>query len=102
MLPAISAHRLKLFVRISALAYRSAWRKKKLETAKAESKPREPVHADAATRPSSCPSLAGFVQGWRTDPAMAGSEVQNACPLVQEPLTRVSSRRHQWQRGFQI
>jgi hypothetical protein len=44
MLPAISAHRLKLFVRISALAYRSDWRKKKLETAKAESKPRALMH----------------------------------------------------------
>jgi hypothetical protein len=42
---ATSAHLLKLFVRISALAELSAWRKQKLETAKAESKPRELVHA---------------------------------------------------------
>jgi hypothetical protein len=40
-----SAHLLKLFVRISGLAERATWRKKKLETAKAESKPREFVHA---------------------------------------------------------
>jgi hypothetical protein len=42
---AASAHLLKLFVRISALAELSAWRKKKLETAKAESEPREFVRA---------------------------------------------------------
>jgi hypothetical protein len=42
---ATSAHLLKLFVRISGLAELAAWRKKKLETAKAESKPRELVHA---------------------------------------------------------
>jgi hypothetical protein len=35
---------LKLFVGLSALAELAAWRKKKLETAKAESKPRELVH----------------------------------------------------------
>lgn len=42
---ATSAHLLKLFVGLSALAEFAAWREKKLETAKAESKPRELVHA---------------------------------------------------------
>jgi hypothetical protein len=42
---ATSAHLSKLFVWLSALAELAAWRKKKLETAKAESKLRELVHA---------------------------------------------------------
>jgi hypothetical protein len=41
---AISVRLLKLFVRLSTLAELAAWQKKKLETAKADSKPRELVH----------------------------------------------------------
>jgi hypothetical protein len=41
---ATSVHLLKLFVGLSTLAELAAWQKKKLETAKAESKPRELVH----------------------------------------------------------
>jgi hypothetical protein len=42
---ATSVHLLRLFVGLSTLAELAAWQKKKLETAKAESKPRELVHA---------------------------------------------------------
>jgi hypothetical protein len=41
---ATSVHLLKLFVGLSTLAELAAWQKKKLETAKAESKARELVH----------------------------------------------------------
>jgi hypothetical protein len=41
---ATSVHLLKLFVGLSTLAELAAWQKKKLETAKAESKLRELVH----------------------------------------------------------
>jgi hypothetical protein len=41
---ATSVHLLKLFVGLSTLAELAAWQKKILETAKAESKPRELVH----------------------------------------------------------
>jgi hypothetical protein len=49
---ATSAHLLKLFVRISALAELSTWRKKKLEAAKAESKARELVGARRCDDPA--------------------------------------------------
>ena len=39
-----SIHLLRLFVGLSTLAGLAAWQKKKLETAKAESKPRALVH----------------------------------------------------------
>jgi hypothetical protein len=42
---ATSAHLLKLYVELSALAELADWRKKKLEIANAESKLRERVHA---------------------------------------------------------
>jgi len=42
---ATSVDLLKLSVGLSTLAELAAWQKKKLETAKAESKPRELVHA---------------------------------------------------------
>jgi hypothetical protein len=54
---ATSAHLLKLFVRISGLAELAAWRKKKLETAKAESKPRELVHARRCDQTALLPVL---------------------------------------------
>ena len=41
---ATSVHLLKLSVGLSTLAELAAWQKKKLETAKAESNPRELVH----------------------------------------------------------
>jgi hypothetical protein len=41
----MSAHLLKLFVGLSALAELSAWRKKNWKQQKAESKPRELAHA---------------------------------------------------------
>jgi hypothetical protein len=41
---ATSVHLLKVFVELSMLAELAAWQKKKLETAKAESKPRELAH----------------------------------------------------------
>jgi hypothetical protein len=42
---ATSVHLLKLFVGLSTLAELAAWQKKKLETARAESKPRELEHS---------------------------------------------------------
>jgi hypothetical protein len=57
---ATSAHLLKLFVRISALAKLSARRKKKLETAKAESKPRELVQARRCDPTELLPVLSQF------------------------------------------
>jgi hypothetical protein len=41
---ATSVHLLKLLVGFSTLAELAAWQKKKLETAKVDSKPRELVH----------------------------------------------------------
>jgi hypothetical protein len=53
---ATSVDLLKLSVGLSTLAELAAWQTKKLETAKAESKPRELVHtAEAATQASSFP-----------------------------------------------
>jgi hypothetical protein len=57
---AISVRLLKLFVRLSTLADLAAWQKKKLETAKAESKPRELVHTRRCDP--------RFAHAWRNDP----------------------------------
>ena len=56
---AISVHLLKLFVGLSTLAELAAWQKKKLETAKADSKPRELVHITRYTPKRADELLAG-------------------------------------------
>jgi hypothetical protein len=98
-----SVHLLKLFVGPSTLAGLAAWQKKKRETAKAESKPRELAHTRCCDPTELFPVLGqSRARLARGSSAPVSSGFQNACPLVQGRLTRVTSRQHQWQRGFRM
>jgi len=94
---ATSVHLLKLFVGLSALVELAAWPKKKPETVKVESKPRELVHARRCDPTELFPVLSQIrAHLVHRSSALTNSGFLNACPFVQGCPMRVSSRQHRW------
>ena len=65
---ATSVHLLKLFGGLSTLAELAAWQKKNWKQQGWKASRVSSGTLDAATQPSSFPSLARFADAWRTDP----------------------------------